>query len=321
MNNQKPGELDSWNIENEKLVKNFDFNNFKESLDFVNNIGELAEKQHHHPDIELGYGNVRISLFTHSENKLTEKDFELAKKIDNIEKSKEEEKSKKDNHKVRILKKEFITHDTLSFIIEKPENYEFIPGQATLVSLASDPENKRPFTFTSLNNDKILEFIIKIYPKHKGLTEKISKAEPGDELIIENPWGAIQYNGEGVFIAGGTGITPFISILRDLYKKGELKDNKLIFSNKEKKDIILEKELINMFSKKPENLILTLTRDTKDDKNNLYENRKINKEFLKEKISDFSQKFYVCGPEKFTKDIKNYLKELSANVQEIIIEE
>ncbi|MGC9309826.1 MAG: flavodoxin reductase, partial [Candidatus Nanoarchaeia archaeon] len=73
-------------------------------------------------------------------------------------------------HRVKILMKEFVTHNVIRFILEKPANYEFKPGQATLVSIDMDgwQEEKRPFTFTSLNNDLILEFTIKIYPEHNG---------------------------------------------------------------------------------------------------------------------------------------------------------
>ena len=69
-----------------------------------------------------------------------------------------------------------------------------------------------------------------------------------------------------------------------------------------------------MFPK--ENLILTLTNEDLPN----YENKRIDKEFLKEKIDDFSQNFYVCGPKEFVKDIKSYLEELGANVDSIVIE-
>jgi predicted ferric reductase len=68
--------------------------------------------------------------------------------------------------------------------------------------------------YTSLNDNKQLEFTIKIYDSHNGVT-RIRKLKHGDELIIR-VWGAIEYKGEGVFIAGGAGVTPFIAILRQL---------------------------------------------------------------------------------------------------------
>lgn len=74
-----------WKIENKQLVKEFEFTNFIEAIKFVNKIQPLAEGANHHPDILIhSYKKVKIMLFTHSENKITEKDYSLAKKIDAI---------------------------------------------------------------------------------------------------------------------------------------------------------------------------------------------------------------------------------------------
>ncbi|MDZ7635068.1 MAG: FAD-binding oxidoreductase [Bacteroidales bacterium] len=150
-----------------------------------------------------------------------------------------------EEHIVKIISTGSLTHDVKVFRVEKPAGYSFTPGQATDVSV-NTPElknKKRPFTFTGLNHDPYLEFIIKIYTAHKGVTNEIDKLEPGDELIIRNAWGAISYKGPGIFIAGGAGITPFVSIFRDLKTKNQLRSNRLIFANKTKADIIMEEEL------------------------------------------------------------------------------
>jgi len=73
-----------WQEKDNTLVKEFSFADFKSALEFVNKVGELAENMNHHPDIELGWGRVRISLSTHSEGKVTDKDRQLAKDIDNV---------------------------------------------------------------------------------------------------------------------------------------------------------------------------------------------------------------------------------------------
>ena len=213
---------------------------------------------------------------------------------------------------------EFVTHDVKRFIVEKPKDYDFIPGQATEISINKPnlKNKKRPFTFTSLNNDLVLEFTIKIYNDHNGVTKELGKLNSGDELIIGDPFGTINYKGKGVFIAGGAGITPFIAILRNLKNQEKLKENKLIFSNKTSKDIILEKELKNMFEK---NLILILTQELNKE-NQDYQYMRINENFLKNNIKDFNQNFYICGPKKFVEDIKNYLKKLGAKIQALVFE-
>ncbi len=77
-------ELKDWSLESDSITKEFSFQNFKESLNFVNHVGELTEKHNHHPDIMITYNRVRLSLTTHSEHGLTKKDFDLAKEIDQI---------------------------------------------------------------------------------------------------------------------------------------------------------------------------------------------------------------------------------------------
>ena len=144
------------------------------------------------------------------------------------------------NYIVKVIESHFINYDVKKFIVEKPEGFEFIPGQGVNVSI-NDPEWKnelRPFTFTNQKDSKNLEFIIKIYTDNKGVTNRLAAVNVGDELILHNVFGAIHYEKPGVFIAAGTGITPFLAIFRDLYKLNKLRGNRLIFVNKTSLDVI-----------------------------------------------------------------------------------
>ena len=79
------GELKAWAlVDGHHLVKEYSFNNFAAALAWVNRIGELAEQQNHHPDIRLGWGYVRVEIWTHKIDGLTESDFVLAAKIDEL---------------------------------------------------------------------------------------------------------------------------------------------------------------------------------------------------------------------------------------------
>lgn len=74
-----------WKVVDEHhLEKEFRFKNFREALEFTNRLGALAEDQGHHPDIYLAWGKVRITIWTHKINGLTESDFVLAAKIDRL---------------------------------------------------------------------------------------------------------------------------------------------------------------------------------------------------------------------------------------------
>ena len=79
------GEIPGWQVvENHHLIREFKFKNFKEALVFVNQVGEIAESEGHHPDIELSWGRVKIKLFTHAIDGLFLNDFILAAKINKI---------------------------------------------------------------------------------------------------------------------------------------------------------------------------------------------------------------------------------------------
>lgn len=218
-------------------------------------------------------------------------------------------------HIVKILSVNQVTHDVQSFQIEKPAGYTFDPGQATEVSFNDDrwKEEKRPFTFTSLNDWPHLEFTIKIYRDHDGVTNRLGSAKAGDELIIRDVWGAIQYKGPGYFIAGGAGITPFIAILRDLKAKNETAGNRLYFSNKTARDIILRKELDDILGRDAHHIIT-------DERDPQLGQGFIDKSFLKSSIQDFTKNFYICGPDKMVSAISTTLTELGAKPDAVVFE-
>jgi 4a-hydroxytetrahydrobiopterin dehydratase len=79
------GELSGWSVvEEHHLRKVFKFANFREAQEFVNKVGALAEEQGHHPDICYGWGRAEITIWTHKIDGLTESDFILAAKIDQL---------------------------------------------------------------------------------------------------------------------------------------------------------------------------------------------------------------------------------------------
>ena len=219
-------------------------------------------------------------------------------------------------HKTQILLTQRVTHDVKRFICSRPPDFTFEAGEAVELAIVKDgwEDETRPFTFTSMPTDEVLEFTIKKYVDHHGVTEQIHTLKAGHQLQFSDSFGAIKYKGEGVFIAGGAGITPFLSILRTQDQKNNNQKNSLIFANKSPEDTVLEKELelltggrfIRVYSdKSPENQSC----------------ERIDKEFLASHIDNFDQSFYVCGPPGFTDDITEYLEDLGANPDSITLEE
>ena len=79
--------VDKWSLIRDtehKIRKQFTFKDFKEALEFVNKVGEIAEEEQHHPDIKIVYNKVKIEIFTHAVGGLSENDFILASKIDHL---------------------------------------------------------------------------------------------------------------------------------------------------------------------------------------------------------------------------------------------
>ncbi len=221
------------------------------------------------------------------------------------------------NYKLKIINIKSITHDVKQFELEKPESYHFKPGQATDVSIDKDGwrNAKQPLCFTSMDDDRYLQFIIKNYPDRHDVTEQIDSLEVGDAFIIDDPWGGIQYKGPGVFLAGGAVVAPFIAILRKLYQEGNIRGNRLMFFNKADKDIILYDELRKMLGNQFVNVITY--KPTFD---HIFLDGYFDKNFLKKQINDFSQSFYVCGPPAFTNSMLDYLQTLGAKPNYLIFD-
>lgn len=215
-------------------------------------------------------------------------------------------------HRCRCLMIERVTHDTSRIIISKPDGYQFKPGHSAMVGLTRQGlENlRRPFTFISTNDDKVLSFIIKDYPQLDGLSTRLQTIKPGEEILVSDPFGSINYTRKGTFIAAGVGITPFLAILRQLHKDGDLEGHRLLYSNKTAKDIIYEPELRSMLG---DDLVITLTREQRGG----YRHGRIDEEMLKEYITDPNQPCYICGSGAFIVSMRKTLRRLQAQVHEM----
>ena len=219
------------------------------------------------------------------------------------------------NHTVNLLMSQFVTHDVKHFIVSKPQGFSVAPGQGVelAINLPGLSEQGRPFTPTGLAADRVLEFTIKGYADHAGVTQALHQLKPGAELLMSEPFGTISYQGPGVFIAGGAGITPFLGILRELARRGELDKQTLIFSNKTPRDVICEKELRHLLG---DRCILISTGAAAPG----YEHRRVDRAFLEEKIKDFDQRFYVCGPPAFMEAVNGALTDIGANAESLVFE-
>ena len=217
-------------------------------------------------------------------------------------------------YRAKVLQKQKINHNVMSFHIERPYGYSFTPGQA--IDLSIDGPGYEldiaPFTIFNAVTSSAIELIIKIRPNKNSLTYSLATLDNGSMLQISDPWDIYEYKGRGIFIAAGSGITPFLPILKNLSNSGmNLKENhKFIYANKRKKDILFHSDLNQLFA---ENCIHLLSEDK--EKNML--SGRVDSTFLNAQIKDFDQYFYICGPKIFEQDVRKSLLSLGANKRKI----
>ncbi len=219
------------------------------------------------------------------------------------------------NHITKILSIVPITHDVFRITAEKPEDLDYKSGQAVDISLNKIGwENEiRTFTFTSIPSNSFIEFTIKTYPSHNGVTNQIRELKAGDTIILRDIYGDISYKGTGIFIAGGAGVTPFISIFKQLEKEGKINNNKLIFANKTKSDIIDEDRFRKLLGK---NFINILSDEQIDG----YESGFITSDLIKSNIDYDSKFFYLCGPPPMMNAVEQHFNTLGISSEYIVKE-
>ncbi|MFA8441817.1 FAD-binding oxidoreductase [Yoonia sp.] len=218
-------------------------------------------------------------------------------------------------HILTLQEIETVTPDTYRLTFNRPADFDFEAGQATELSIqkAGLKDEGRPFTMTSRPTDKHLEFVIKSYPDHNGVTAEIPKLGMTDQVAATDPFGAITDHGPGVFIAGGAGVTPFISILRKQQQEGEAQAQ-LIFANKTEDDIIL-KDMWQSMSNVAETFVVDKAGESD------FRTGQIDKSLLQELVAETAQPFYICGPGGMVDDVRETLGSMGVDDQHIITED
>lgn len=205
---------------------------------------------------------------------------------------------------VKLLSKSYVNHNVIQFRIQKPYGYCHGPGQALELSIAKPGYELAvaPFTISNLNTDPYLELTVKINPDKNSLTFGMSTLEVGDTLQITEPWDSYTYKGPGMFIAAGTGITPFLPIWEKLEAQGASvgKEHSLIYANRTLEDILFPNKIKQALGKR---CVYVLSRANSN--NTLF--GRIHQGVLEPLINDLQQNFYICGPRLFEKEIARQL--------------
>ncbi|MDO8482613.1 MAG: FAD-dependent oxidoreductase [bacterium] len=152
---------------------------------------------------------------------------------------------------VRLIRQKEIAKDTRLFEFTKPKGFACRAGQSLDVVLnAEHPEKKMSQTFTIVSAPKVKTISVAMRMRKSAFKKKIGKLRVGDRVAIEGPFGSFTLYADetkpAVFIAGGIGITPFISILREIFdpfRKAKPSEITLFYSNRTKKDAAFFEEL------------------------------------------------------------------------------
>lgn len=217
-------------------------------------------------------------------------------------------------HQMTLKRIEPVTHDTHHLVFDRPEGFEYTPGQGVELHVLKDgwEDEGRPFTPVTLPHEPTLEFVIKSYPDRHGVTEQIGKMQPGDEVKMKGPFGAISDHGPGVFIAGGAGVTPMIAVLRkQLHDKGTLEGSTLVFANKTEKDIIWRDKFEAMKGLNTAFIV--------DEAGGDVPQQCLERDYLSQFVGPRSR-CYLCGPPPMMKAVRKALDDLGVKDENIIQE-
>ncbi|MFW5865953.1 MAG: ferredoxin--NADP reductase [Nanoarchaeota archaeon] len=203
------------------------------------------------------------------------------------------------------------THDTRSFTTDRPEGFDFSPGQYCLFWLDSF-SRPRPFTIASTPDEHYLNFTIK---KIGEFTTAMFELKTGDSLKITSPRDSKLSirkppTNPIVLIAGGSGITPFYPIISSFSSRSDIT---LLYSNRTDNDIIF-KEQLNQLAQENDSFHLQFFVTHQD--NTQFTAKRIDKKDLK-KVQKKDTQWYVCGPPSMTKAIHDSLLEIGVSEEKI----
>lgn len=215
---------------------------------------------------------------------------------------------------LKIMNIEDEPNDMRKFVVVRPAGFSFEPGKSVLISINKPglEDNKKLCTFFSLNNDYYLELIFK-EESYKDENLPFFKIKAGEEIILSDVVGNIEYKEPGAFIAAGKGLFPFLNIFKHLQKLEALSGNKLIYFARSENELIFPR-MLNVVFKNNCSVILGKDLITSG------EVKKVDENLLRQKLPTLQQQFYVAGPRYFVENVVKVLQNLGIVPQTEIIE-
>lgn len=229
-------------------------------------------------------------------------------------------KIKQGGNKFKVKEVRWETSDTFRLILKTNKKFNFKAGQFCFLRLNKEKLYARhPFTISSSPNNEDLEFTIKLNGR---FTKSASKLKKDEEVIVDGPFGIFNLQNqkkEAVFIAGGVGITPFMSILQNKLETGDNTKTTLLYGVKTEKEIIFKPRL-DEIKEKWFKKVYALSKENKSGKE--YEFGRITKVLLQKYVPNIlGSIFYICGPKSMEKELRKDLLELGVKKENILFED
>lgn len=223
-------------------------------------------------------------------------------------------------YKIKLLKKEGVARATMAFHFEKPEGFIFVPGQYADLTLISPSEtdkegNIRTFSLASAPYEEDLIFATRM--RDTAFKRELGKMPEGAEIEIDGPFGSFTLHAKkekpAVFIAGGIGITPFRSILKNASKEKPRRKFYLFYSNRTPEDAPFLKELSDLTKEIPDFTFVPVLSSTEG---------YLNEEKIKKHVENIDGPvYYLAGPPAMTTAMRKMLADLNIPKDDIRFEE
>lgn len=224
-----------------------------------------------------------------------------------------------------VLVKKISETDNVTTLFFKPTNgkkFDFVPGQYVDAKPPSITGHGKSYTVSSIPSDDFVSLTIK---RQGDVSSAIIDMKLGEKIVFKGPYGYF-YPEENinniVFVAGGVGITPFYSVIRDKLSSGFEGNITLLYSNKTKESTTFFDELKKLAKKFPDafKIIFFLTQSEGAD-SEINEYKRIDKRTIRKYVPKLNDKcYYVCGSVGFVNDVWRMLKEMGVSEENIYTE-
>jgi len=231
---------------------------------------------------------------------------------------------------MKLKERKEVANGTMAFLLEKPEGFDFKPGQAMEVKLENPPEtdaegNSRAFSIASAPYEPYVMFATRM--RDTAMKNSLKRIPLGTELQVDGPWGDLKLHTRatrpGVFLAGGIGITPFRSIVLDAEKNKLPHRLWLFYSNHRPEDAPFLQELERAEKKNPNfKMVATMTDMEKSSRPWRGKTGFMDQKMLTEAIGDLNAPiYYIAGPGAMLNAMKKMLLDAGVNEDDIRAEE